>query len=417
MELKRKLTILADAAKHDASCASGGGKKAARETPAGGLGNTDGMGICHSYTPDGRCVSLLKILLTNYCVFDCAYCESRISSSVPRARFTPEEIVSLTLDLYKRNYIEGLFLSSGIVKDADTTMLELARVAHLLREEHAFGGYIHLKAPPGTSRELLQTAGRHADRLSVNTELPTPADLQTLAPEKSYGAIESVMATVNEAIAEAGADPKAPRFAPAGQTTQMIIGATASDDRTILETSARLYETHGLRRVYYAAFSPIVHHAPGLATKAPPLVREHRLYEADWLVRQYGFRLDELFDRSETGDLDLHVDPKLAWALRHRELFPVDVNRADRELLLRVPGLGVRNVRRIVRARTHRALRLEDLARMRVPLSRAAPFLVTADGVPSMARRIDALDLRARVEKPIQLGLFDAKQNARTGEL
>ena len=412
MDLKRKLTVLAEAAKHDASCASGGSRRA---TPEGGLGNTEGMGICHSYTPDGRCVSLLKILLTNYCIYDCAYCESRISSSVARARFTPEEVVGLTIALYKRNYIEGLFLSSGILKDPDTTMGELARVAFLLRTKHSFGGYIHLKAPPGVSAEILASAGTYADRLSVNTELPTPADLQTLAPEKTHVAIEQVMRDVKLGIDAAAESPRAPRFAPAGQTTQMIIGATDTKDKAILETSNRLYAQHGLRRVYYAAFSPIPHHARGLATKAPPLVREHRLYEADWLVRQYGFQVGELFEGEES--LDLEIDPKLAWALRHREQFPVDVNRAPRELLLRVPGLGVRNVDRILRARKHRQLRLDDLQRMRVALKRASAFLVTADGPAPMTNKLDALDLRTRVTAPKQLGLFDARQNAQSGEM
>ncbi len=415
MKTKRKLTILAEAAKHDASCASGGSQ---RKTPDGGLGNTEGMGICHSYTPDGRCVSLLKILLTNYCIFDCAYCESRISSSVARARFTPEEIVALTIDLYKRNYIEGLFLSSGILKDPDTTMGELAHVAFLLRTKHGFGGYIHLKAPPGVSAEILRTAGKHADRLSVNTELPTESDLATLAPEKTHAAIEQVMSAVKIGIDEAKESAhlrSAPKFAPAGQTTQMIIGATDTHDRAILATSHRLYETHGLRRVYYAAFSPIPHHARGLATKAPPLVREHRLYEADWLVRQYGFQFSELFEGDD--NLDLEIDPKLAWALRHREKFPVDVNVAPREMLLRVPGLGVRNVDRILRARRYGALRLDDLVRMRVALKRASAFLSTADGPAPLVKRLDTLDLRTYVQRPTQLGLFDAQTNARSGEM
>ena len=411
MDTRRKLTILADAAKHDASCASGGSR---RKTPEGGLGNTEGMGICHSYTPDGRCVSLLKILLTNFCVFDCAYCESRISSDVPRARFSPEEVVTLTLDLYARNYIEGLFLSSGILKDADTTMNELAAVASLLREKHAFGGYIHLKAPPGVSADLLHRAGKHADRLSVNMELSTDEDLARLAPEKSHQAIESVMSAVRTGIVEAADERRT--FTPAGQTTQIIIGATAADDRTILTTSDRVYREHGLKRVYYAAFSPIVHHARNLPAKSPPLVREHRLYEADWLVRQYGFALEELFGEGQTH-LDLAIDPKLAWALRHREHFPVDVNVAPRETLLRVPGLGVRNVTRILAARRHRALRLADLARMRVALRRASAFIVTADGPQPLARQIDTLGLRALVEPPKQLNLFDAKANALSGEL
>lgn len=411
MELKRKLTVLANAAKHDASCASGGSR---RKTPDGGIGNAEGTGICHSYTPDGRCVSLLKILLTNFCIYDCRYCESRMSSNVERARFTPEEVVTLTLDFYKRNYVEGLFLSSGVLKSPDYTMEQLTRVARSLREEHAFGGYIHLKAPPGASQGLLEEAGRFADRLSVNVELPTEADLQALAPEKSLAAIEQVMKDVSDGIALASDARR--RWAPAGQTTQMVIGATPSTDRTILETSNRLYAGYGLRRVYYAAFSPVVHADRWLPGQPPPLVREHRLYEADWLVRRYGFTVEELFEGATSPDLDHDVDPKLAWALRHRELFPVDVNVAPREMLMRVPGLGIRNVDRIVRARRHRALRIADLARLRVALKRAAPFLVTADGTGE-ARRIDDVELRARVRPAQQLGLFDAKRNGATGEL
>ena len=416
MELKRKLTVLANAAKHDASCASGGSR---RKTPDGGMGNAEGTGICHSYTPDGRCVSLLKILLTNFCIYDCRYCESRMSSNVERARFTPEEVVTLTLDFYKRNYIEGLFLSSGVIKSPDYTMEQLGRVARSLREEHAFGGYIHLKAPPGASQGLLDQAGRYADRLSVNIELPTEGDLAALAPEKSLPAIERVMHDVKAGIdlARAAHDDgdEHARWAPAGQTTQMVIGATPSTDRTILETSSRLYTGYGLRRVYYAAYSPIVHADRWLPGTAPPLVREHRLYEADWLVRQYGFGVDELF--GEDPNLDLDIDPKLAWALRHRELFPMDVNRAPRELLLRTPGLGVRNVERIIRARRHRALRIADLARLRVALRRAAPFLITADGVGA-ASGLDDANLRARVRPAQQLDLFaSAQSNRATGEL
>lgn len=405
MDLKRKLTVLADAAKHDASCASSGGRRSA---PAGGVGHVDGTAICHSYTPDGRCVSLLKILLTNYCIYDCRYCESRISSNVERASFEIAEVVSLTLDLYRRNYIEGLFLSSGVRKSADHTMQDLCRVARALREEHAFGGYIHLKAPPGVSKELLEEAGRFADRLSVNTELPTPADLALLAPEKKLEDIEGVMARVRDARAEHEG------VAPAGQTTQIIVGATPASDATILRTATRLYATYGLRRVYFAGFSPIVHHDRLLPAKPPPLVREHRLYESDWLVRRYGFSVEEIFEAGE--HLDLAIDPKLAWAIRHRELFPVDINRAPREMLLRVPGIGTKTVALLIRARRRRAIRLDDLARMRVSLKRAGPFVVTADANPA-ARSLDDLRLGERVKRPQQLELFAAAANAKTGEL
>ncbi len=411
MNLKRKLEVLADAAKHDASCASGGSR---RKTPDGGLGDAGRTGICHSYTPDGRCVSLLKILLTNRCIYDCRYCESRLSSNAPRAAFTPEEVAQLTIDFYKRNYIEGLFLSSGIVKSPDYTMEQLVRVAELLRNEHAFGGYIHLKTPPGVSEELLAKAGRLADRLSVNTELPTEADLASLAPEKTFSAIEGVMQGVKDEIDDARDVGRL--SVPAGQTTQLIVGASDTKDRTILATTSRLYDAYGLRRVYFSAFSPIVHGDRLLPSKPPPLVREHRLYEADWLVRHYGFEAEELFAEGEQ-DLSLEIDPKLAWAIRHRERFPVDVNLASREELLRVPGLGVRNVKKILGARRQRALRLADLARMRVPLRRAAPFLVTADGAAAPARMLDAADLAARVKPAEQLGLFDAIVAARTGQL
>lgn len=415
MDLRRKLTVLADAAKYDASCASSGSRRSA---PPGGIGNTEGMGICHSYTPDGRCVSLLKILLTNHCVFDCQYCVNRLSSDVPRARFTPEEVATLTLDFYKRNYIEGLFLSSGVLKNPDYTMEQMVAAARLLRVDHRFGGYIHLKAAPGVSRELLEQAGRFADRLSVNVELPTERDLAALAPQKTLPAIESVMHDVQVRVDEARheAPRGAPAFAPAGQSTQMIVGATPATDREVLETSTRLYRTHGLRRVYFSAFSPIPHADERLPGKAPPLVREHRLYQADWLVRFYGFSATELTSEA-APDLDLAMDPKLAWALRNRAFFPVDVNRAPREALLRVPGFGVRTVARVLRMRRHRALTLEDLARLRVPCKRAAPFVVTAGDSVAARTLLDRRDLRVHVAGAEQLDLFATKRSAVTGEL
>lgn len=409
METRRKLEILADAAKYDASCASGGSRRAA---VAGGLGATENMGICHSYTPDGRCVSLLKILFTNVCIYDCRYCTSRISSDVERARFTVEEVVRLTIDFYKGNYIEGLFLSSGVVKSPDYTMEQLIRVARTLREERGFGGYIHLKSAPGVSRELLEDAGRWADRLSVNVELPTQADLNQLAPEKTLRAVETSMAVIADASAEAGANS---RFAPAGQSTQMIVGATAASDSDLLSTSNRLYQSYGLRRVYYSAFSPLSHPDPRLPVSAPPLVREHRLYQADWLLRFYGFAVDELVN-SEAPNLDLAIDPKLAWALAHREFFPVDVNLAEREALLRVPGLGRQTVSKILRARRHRQLRREDLARLRVP-KRAAPFLTSVDGASAPLQLLDQLGLKQKLTPPLQLGLFEARESAARGEL
>jgi putative DNA modification/repair radical SAM protein len=394
VDVSRKLAILADAAKYDASCASSGAKRAGSKD---GIGHSDGSGICHSYTPDGRCVSLLKILLTNFCIYDCRYCVNRISSDVPRARFTPEEVVRLTMDFYRRNYVEGLFLSSGVLRDPDTTMELLIEVARTLRGRERFGGYIHLKGVAGASTALLAEAGRWCDRLSVNIELPTPADLATLAPEKRAPQIEASMAEIRERH-----DERARDFAPAGQSTQMIVGATPTSDAAILATATRLYERYKLRRVYYTAYSPIQSADARLPVQPPPLAREHRLYEADWLVRHYGFAASEL-TTAEQPNLEADVDPKLGWALRHRGFYPVDVNRAPREALLRVPGLGVRTVGRILAMRRHRAVTLGDLARLRVPMRRTAPFVVTADHNPE-ALRIDRQDLRPRVAQ--QLSLF-----------
>ena len=361
MDTRAKLTILADAAKYDASCASSGSRRARAD---GGLGNTEGMGICHSYTPDGRCVSLLKILLTNYCIYDCAYCVNRIGSDTPRARFTPEEVATLTMEFYRRNYIEGLFLSSGVIQNADYTMEQLIETARSLRETHLFGGYIHLKAVPGASENALHLAGQYADRLSANIELARPADLIQLAPAKTHAEIENSMEQIKYRLHEAkdktNRKGRSPRFAPAGQTTQMIVGATTATDTQILEKSSSLYQTYELRRVYYSAFSPIQHSAPGMANEKPPLVREHRLYQADWLMRFYGFASSELVAEAD-GNLSLDHDPKLAWALQHRDFFPVDVNAASREALLRVPGLGVRNVDRIVRIRRFHKVTLHGI--------------------------------------------------------
>ena len=396
METRRKLQILADAAKYDASCASSGGKRSGSTT---GVGHTTGEGICHSYTPDGRCVSLLKVLLTNHCIFDCRFCVNRISSDIPRARFDAEELVQLFLSFYKRNYVEGLFLSSGIVKSADFTMEQLNLVAKSLRLEHQFHGYIHLKAVPGASPELLLEAGQWADRLSANIEMPTDADLQKLAPEKCHAVIEQAMATIHAGIEEAS-EPRAPAFASAGQSTQMIVGATETSDAAILDTATQLYDRYKLRRIYYSAFSPIPAADKRLPGKAPPLVREHRLYEADWLIRYYGFEASELTTPT-APNLDLLHDPKLAWALRARDYFPVDVNTADRVQLLRVPGLGVRNVDRILNVRRFHALTLADLQKLRVPLVRARAFIVTADHRP---RDLDSLALPQKTAQ--QLPLF-----------
>jgi putative DNA modification/repair radical SAM protein len=398
MELKAKLAILADAAKYDASCASSGAKRSA---PRQGLGNTQGMGICHSYTPDGRCISLLKILLTNFCIFDCSYCINRVSSDVARARFTVDEVVWLTLEFYKRNYIEGLFLSSGVLRTPDQTMEEMIEVARRLRQVHRFGGYIHLKAVAGASPDLVQKAGLWADRLSANIELPTQAELDVLAPAKTHEAIEATMDTIKVELDQVAEDKRQKkrvrRFAPGGQSTQMIVGASPSTDRDILQTATHLYGTYGLRRVYYSAFSPIPKGDPRLPLKSPPLLREQRLYQADWLLRFYGFEAKELVS-AEDPQLALDTDPKSAWALRHREKFPIDINRASREELLRVPGFGLKTVDRILTTRVHRAITLADLMKMRALIDKARYFIITADHNPSLPL-LDSQSLGAKVKK------------------
>lgn len=404
--LPEKLSILADAAKYDASCASSGGERRGSRDGKG-IGSTTGAGICHAWAPDGRCISLLKVLLTNFCIYDCAYCINRVSSRVERARFSVEEVVSLTLEFYRRNYIEGLFLSSGIIRSPDETMAEMVRVARTLREREHFRGYIHLKTIPDAAPELIAEAGKWADRLSINVELPTETSLTQLAPEKSVKTIHGAMAEV-KARGEAAKDrtargTRAPRFAPAGQSTQMIVGADAATDGEILRRSSSLYNSFALRRVYYSAFSPIPDASRMLPLIQPPLVREHRLYQADWLMRNYGFDATEI--APPTGMLDLQIDPKLAWALAHRALFPVDVNRAAREMLLRIPGIGPRSVERIVTARRHRTLRYEDLLAIGCVLKHAEPF-ITLPGWSPRALPDDA-NLRARfAPAPEQLSLF-----------
>lgn len=418
MELRTKLAVLADAAKYDASCASSGSR---RERKADGIGNTEGMGICHSYTPDGRCISLLKLLLTNVCIWDCSYCVNRKSSSVKRARFTVDEVVRLTINFYKRNYIEGLFLSSGIIQNADYTMEQLVMVAKKLREEERFGGYIHLKAVPGAAKELLLEAGKYADRLSANIEMPVQEDLDQLAPEKTIVEIEDTMADVKYGIDDAKDRGAKSTFARAGQSTQLVVGASESTDTTILSKAEQLYKKFTLRRVYYSAFSPA--EDTGAAVKAKPKtppMREHRLYEADWLIRHYGFSAHEVTQGLDGGNLDLEKDPKLAWAIRHRGLFPVDVNRASRSLLLRIPGIGVRNVNKIVNIRRFKKLRLDDLVRLRVTLSRAKWFITTADHNPDVFR-LDRADLpgvfQRRIEQPSLFSEPMILTTAVTGEL
>lgn len=411
MDISQKLEILADAAKYDASCASSGSVR--RNSRDGrGIGSTDrGMGICHAYAPDGRCISLLKILLTNSCIFDCHYCINRKSSNVRRARFTAEEVVRLTLDFYRGNYIEGLFLSSGIIRTSNYTMEQIVEVARALREDHDFRGYIHLKTIPDADPELIRRAGLHADRVSINIELPTVAGLERLAPEKNSGRIENAMRGMQGEIADADDARKryrsAPRFAPAGQSTQMIVGADAATDRDIVARAAGLYDRYALRRVYYSAFSPIPDASAVLPLKRPPLMREHRLYQSDWLMRFYGFSAAEVADAADpvTGMMPLDMDPKLAWALRFRDRFPVDVNRASREMLLRIPGFGTQTVDRILASRRWRRLSLADVGRLTVSLAKVRPFIVAADWRP--VALADRLDLKPLVTPaPAQLELF-----------
>jgi len=412
LDTRQKLAILADAAKYDASCASSGSAKRDSAGRKSGIGSTEGMGICHSYAPDGRCISLLKILLTNSCIFDCHYCINRKSANVRRARFTVEEVVNLTLSFYRRNYIEGLFLSSGIIRNADYTMEQIVAVARSLREDHEFRGYIHLKTIPDADPALVHAAGLHADRVSINVELPTVAGLTRLAPEKSAARIEGAMRGMKASI-EDGTDARkryksAPKFAPAGQSTQMIVGADSANDGDIIRTASKLYDRFGLRRVYYSAFSPIPDASAILPLRRPPLMREHRLYQSDWLMRFYGYGAHEVADAADaTGMLRLDIDPKLAWALRFRDRFPVDINRAPREMLLRVPGLGVKAVNAILAARRWRRMRLDDVGRLTVSVTKIRPFIIAADWRPTLLT--DRADLEAALTpKSKQLELFAA---------
>ena len=431
MELQQKLEILADAAKYDASCASSGAAR--KDSRAGkGVGSTGGAGICHSYTPDGRCISLLKVLMTNVCLYDCHYCVNRRSSNVERARFTPEEVVQITLDFYKRNYIEGLFLSSGIVRSADYTMELVIEVARQLRELHHFRGYIHLKTIPEASPELIERAGRFADRISINIELPIQSSLVALAPEKNLPRTLAAMAHIRNKIDEArdavmaspirvgaagtgaATKPAAVKSGPVkstlakatpfarSQSTQMIIGADASTDAVILQRSNSLYQDYKLRRVYYSGFSPTAQPSILLPPQAPPLLREHRLYQADWLLRFYEYKVEEIAS-AHAPNLDLEVDPKLGWALQNRASFPIDINRAAREQLLRIPGVGVRSVNRIISARRFARLRLADLVRLRLAMKKLLPFIITADHHPQNS--LDSDQLRARFVAPTQLAL------------
>lgn len=392
--IKEKLAILADAAKYDVSCSSSGSN---RKGVKGDLGNTSAFGICHSFTEDGRCISLLKILLTNHCIYDCVYCVSRRSNDIKRAAFTVEEIVDLTINFYRRNYIEGLFLSSGVFKDPNTTMERLVRVAKKLRLEERFNGYIHLKTIPGASDELIREAGLYADRLSINLEIPTKEGLKLLAPEKDHKQMLSNVEFVKNELAintiEKQKYKHTPKFAPAGQTTQMIIGATNETDQKIIHVADYMYQKLSLKRVYYSGYVPVLQDSrlPSLQSQVP-VVRENRLYQADWLMRYYGFAPNEIVDDRQPF-LDLEIDPKLAWALRNLHLFPIDINQAPREMLLRIPGVGVRSVQKILMARKFQTLSYYDLKKMGVTLSRAKYF-ITCNGATPLAGTIDPLRLR-----------------------
>ena len=371
-----KLKILAESAKYDVSCASSG---TTRRNQPGGIGSAAGWGICHSFTEDGRCVSLLKIMLTNHCIYDCAYCINRKSNDLPRATFSVTELVQLTIEFYRRNYIEGLFLSSGVVRNPDYTMERLVGVAKELRQRHRYNGYIHLKGIPGANRELIYEAGLYADRLSVNVEIPNEQSLQVLAPEKDFASVFAPMRHIKQGILENLEDRKkfrsAPRFAPAGQSTQMIVGASPERDKDILSLSASLYKRPTMKRVYYSGFVPVNGYDKRLpALKQPPLVRENRLYQADWLMRFYQFTASEIADDAYP-DLDLEVDPKLSWALRHPEKFPIDINKADYEMLLRIPGVGVKSAKLIVTARRYGKLGSDQLRKIGVVMKKATYFI------------------------------------------
>ena len=374
MDISEKLRILTDAAKYDASCCSSGSDR--KNTP-GGIGTGAIGGICHSFSADGRCISLLKILLTNYCIYDCQYCVNRTSNDVERAAFTPKEIAELTINFYKRNYIEGLFLSSAVIKNPDHTMELLIETLSILRYQYRFNGYIHAKAIPGAAQELVERLGLLCDRLSVNIELPSSDALKKFALQKNKQNILSPMKKIRDGIIqnkqEIAVYKRAPRFAPSGQSTQMIIGASPETDKTILNLSQNLYDKYKLKRVFFSAYVPVGKN-PLLPVSAPPLLREHRLYQADWLLRYYDFRAEELFDGGSENFSNI-VDPKCEWALRHLELFPVEINRAPYSMLMRVPGIGVRSAAKIVKCRSVHSLSFEDLRKMRISMKRAKYFI------------------------------------------
>jgi len=404
-----KLNILADAAKYDVSCASSG---TSRPAVKGGIGTATGWGICHSFTPDGRCISLFKILLTNHCIYDCAYCTNRRSNDVKRTAFTPRELAELTIAFYQRNYIEGLFLSSGVMRNPDYTMEQMLRVVKLLREQYRFNGYIHMKAIPGASDNLIAQAGLYADRMSVNLEIPSEENLKLLAPEKNYSEVFAPMRFIQQGMLESAEDRKkfrsAPRFVPAGQSTQLIIGATPDNDRQILTLASALYRRPSFKRVYYSGYIPVNNGDSRLPTlAAPPLVRENRLYQADWLMRFYQFKASEIVDESHP-DLDLDLDPKMGWALRHPEFFPVDVNSAPYEMILRVPGIGVKSAKLIVASRRYGRLSSTQLKKIGVVMKRAQYFILCRELPMQTVNELTPQYVRRQVTQ---------KQQKRTAEL
>lgn len=394
-----KLKILAGAAKYDVSCASSGTK---RGNAQGGIGNATAWGICHSFAEDGRCISLLKIMLSNYCIYDCAYCYNRKSNDIPRTSFTPDEIANLTIEFYRRNYIEGLFLSSGVLRNPDHTMEQMVSVVKKLRTEHRYNGYIHMKTIPGASQQLVTEAGRWADRLSVNIEIPTENNLKLLAPDKDFKSVLEPMKMISTGILESKEERKnhrnAPLFSPSGQSTQLIIGATNDTDHTILKLSSALYTRRDLKRVYYSGYIPVNNYDNRLpALSAPPLRREHRLYQADWLMRFYGFRSDEIVS-TESPNLDLDLDPKVTWALRNPHLFPIDINTADPMMLLRVPGIGTHSIQLILMARKHQRLNSAHLKKMGVVMKRAQ-FFITCNELRSQ----NVQDLKPEIVRQLLL--------------
>ena len=413
MEVLEKLKVLADAAKYDVSCSSSGSN---RQNKKGGLGNASEAGICHSWTDDGRCISLLKILMTNYCIYDCVYCVNRSSNDLPRAVFTPDEIVDITINFYKRNYIEGLFLSSAVYKSPNYTMEMIFDVVRKLREEENFNGYIHVKAIPGADKEIVERVGLFVDRMSVNIELPTEESLKLLAPQKTTEKIFKPMEQIKSSIIRSVEERKkfrfSPKFVPAGQTTQLIVGATADSDLKILTLSEGLYKGYSLKRVYYSAFVPVSNSPKLQSIKSPPLVRENRLYHADWLLRFYGFEAKELLDEAKP-DFDLALDPKCDWALRNIQLFPIEINKADYNMLLRVPGIGVKSALRIVSARKYSSIDFEDLKKLGIVLKRAQYF-ITCKGKHYGLKSMNEVAIRSRIidKSPLdngvtQLSLFD----------